>query len=158
MFEWFPSLPLDCAPALFIVVKSISTQGNLIFRKLFTLIWWWLIQGKQLSSVSGGLVKTIPLNWLLVGFFFNLHVFCIIFFSVWIFFLCKSPANCNSLFKICLEIPFLKKACPNSNKESESLPPLSHLLPLNIDTITNPSYCTGFVWLFKSRTSFWNRS
>ena len=115
-------------PTPFIVVKSISTQRNLIFRTLFTLIWWQLIQGRQLSSVSSRLVKLIPLGWLLVFFFFKHTCICIIFFSVWSFFLCKSPANCNSFFKICLEIPFLRKVCPNSNRVNHCLLYLTYCL------------------------------
>lgn len=70
-----PLTSTGLCPTPFIVVKSISTLRNLIFRRLFTLIWWQLIQGRQLNSFSSGLVKTIPLNWLLVSFFFLTYVY-----------------------------------------------------------------------------------
>lgn len=127
-----PLTSTGLCPTPFIVVKSISTRRNLIFRRLFTLIWWQLIQGRQLNSFSSGLVKTIPLNWLLAFFFFKPTCICIIFYSVWSFFLCKSPANCNLFFKICLEIPFLKKICPNSYRVNHCLLYLTYCLWLLI--------------------------
>lgn len=52
---WFPSLSRDYAP--FKAARGTSSHRNLICSSLFTLMWWHLIQERQLSLLSGSWLR-----------------------------------------------------------------------------------------------------